>query len=445
VRALALLCLLGSPALAAPGPEDTLPPQLSLAEAEEIFLARGLDLLIAEYGAQGAEGDVSAAGAHPNPGLSLSGAYTPGSAGTLLNGGLGPNEPPGALYGLSIGVTDNAAISDQLSGKRSLRIEAASKALAAARLNIEDVKRLELFELREAYVATVMAERNLTAAKDSLATYKEQHRLNQVRYDNGDITALDLYRVEQAELEGEQAVAQAENGVQQAKATLVFLLGVRRGVPVFALTTGIDYGPVEALRGSTVDSLVDQALQHRSDVRMAMATVQQRSAQVTLAKRQVFPDIGLSLTYSEQCSSSVCSSLPAWTLGLSGNLPILYQQQGEIRRAESDAAVARRGLDKTHAQVLSDVVQAYSNYTTAKSQVERMEQRLLKLAKDSRDMAQHMYQKGAVSLIDFLDAQRQYVANQLEYNQDLAGFWTAVYQVEQATGLAIRPAGQGGR
>ncbi|MGC9985971.1 MAG: hypothetical protein ABSF35_20390, partial [Polyangia bacterium] len=52
-------------------PEDTLPAQLSLVEAEEIFLTRGFDLLIAEYGAQGAEGDLRAAGAHPNPNLNL--------------------------------------------------------------------------------------------------------------------------------------------------------------------------------------------------------------------------------------------------------------------------------------------------------------------------------------------------------------------------------------
>jgi cobalt-zinc-cadmium efflux system outer membrane protein len=49
-----------------------------------------------------------------------------------------------------------------------------------------------------------------------------------------------------------------------------------------------------------------------------------------------------------------------------------------------------------------------------------------------------MYQKGAASLIDFLDAQRGYVASQLEYHQDLANYWSAVYQLEQATATSLR-------
>jgi cobalt-zinc-cadmium efflux system outer membrane protein len=88
--------------------------------------------------------------------------------------------------------------------------------------------------------------------------------------------------------------------------------------------------------------------------------------------------------------------------------------------------------------VLSDVTQAFAGYVAAKSQVERMEGKLLEQAKLSRDLAQHMYQKGAASLIDFLDAQRAYVASQIEYHQDLADYWSAVYQLEQATSTSLR-------
>jgi outer membrane protein, heavy metal efflux system len=67
-----------------------------------------------------------------------------------------------------------------------------------------------------------------------------------------------------------------------------------------------------------------------------------------------------------------------------------------------------------------------------------MEAKLLEQAKVSRDLAQVMYQKGAASFIDFMDAQRQFVASRLEYNQDLANYWSAVYQLEQATATVLR-------
>src|SRR5271157_4364789 len=71
--ALVLQLVLATAADAQSSAEDAVPAQLSLVAAEQIFLSRGLDLLIAEFGAQGAEGDLRAAAAHPNPNLGVTG------------------------------------------------------------------------------------------------------------------------------------------------------------------------------------------------------------------------------------------------------------------------------------------------------------------------------------------------------------------------------------
>jgi cobalt-zinc-cadmium efflux system outer membrane protein len=427
-----------APARAAP----EVPSALSLADAEGIFLSRGLDLLIAQYGAEGAEGDARAAGAHPNPGLDLGVIYTPKVQRDLIYSGLnagGPNASvPNSLWGLTLGLNDNAAIEDMISGKRSLRIEAAAKALAAARLNVADVKRVGLAAVRQAYVAAVMAQRNVDAAKESFETFDQQLKLNQKRYDEGAISGLDLSRVTQAQLEALQALDQAENGARQATATLLFLLGVRDVTPEVALTTSIGYAPLAKLKEASLSWLHGQAVANRTDAKIAVANREQSEVLVRQAKRARMPNLGVSLGYSEQCSSTSCSSQPAFNAGVQGNLPVLYQQQGEIKRAESNLKVAERNVDKVEAQVLSDVKQAFSAYVAAKSQVERMEGKLLEQAKVSRDLAQHMYQRGAASFIDFMDAQRAYVASRLEYHQDLANYWNAVYQLEQATALSLR-------
>lgn len=431
------MCGAASPNGHAQSADDALPSRLGLDDAERIFLERGLDLLIAQYGAEGADGDATAAGAHPNPGLDLSVMYTPALKRDLVYSNLGDSAKVN-LWGFGVGLTDNAAISDQLSGKHSLRVEAAAKALAAARLNIDDVKRLGLAQLRQAYVAAVMAGDNVDAARQSFETFDRQLTLNQKRYDEGAISGLDLARATQAQLEALQALDQAESGRRQATATLVFLLGVRSGAPQLTLTGSIDYRALDRLRTATVDGLDAQALANRTDVKMATANLQQAEVAVRQARRARVPDIALSLGYSEQCRAQSCSSEPAVTAGLQGNVPVLYQQQGEIKRAESNVKVATRTLDKVKAQVLSDVTQAFAAYVAAKSQVERMEGKLLKQAEVSRDLAQHMYQRGAASFIDFLDAQRAFVGTRLEYNQILANYWTAVYQLEQATGVALR-------
>jgi cobalt-zinc-cadmium efflux system outer membrane protein len=420
-----------------PAGAEELPRSLSLADAENLFLTRGLDLLIAEYGAEGAEGDVRAAGAHPNPGLDVGVAYTPPLHRDVIYSGISPNVP-NSLWGLSIGVTDNAAISDQLSGKRSLRIEAASKALAAARLNVDEVKRQGLGQLRLAYVAAVMANLDLVDIKDSFQTYDEQLKLNQKRYDEGALGGLDLSRATQAQTEAMQSIDQAESGRKQALASLLFLLGVRGGGLEVALTTTFEYAPLAKLKEATLPWLVQQARANRADAKIAAANLEQAQVLLRQARRARVPDIALSLGYAEQCGSGSCSSQPAFSAGLQSNLPLFYQQQGEIRRAESNIKAAQRSLDKVDAQVLLDVTGAFAAYTAAKSQVERMESKLLQQARVSRDLAQHLYQRGAASFIDFMDAQRAFVSSRLEYHQDLANYWGAVYQLEQATATPLR-------
>jgi cobalt-zinc-cadmium efflux system outer membrane protein len=418
-------------------PEDAIPARLSLPDAEQIFLARGLDLLIAQFGVEGAEGDLRAAGAHPNPGLNLGAIYTRATNSDLFYSGIGQNAPA-SLWGFSVGVSDNAAIMDQLSGKRSLRIEAVSKAVAAARLNIDEVKRLELTQLRQAYVAAVLARLNAGAATESFQTFDKQLELTQRRYDAGAINGLELSRIKQAQLEALQALDQARAGQKQAMASLLFILGVRSGIPEVELTSGIGYVPLKQLEGASVPTLHELALGNRTDVKIAQANLEQSQVLVRQARRARLPDVSLSLGYSEQCSATSCSSEPSFNAGLSGNIPVLYQQQGEIRRAESNALSAQRTLAKAKAQVLSDLTQSFAAYGAAASQVQRMESKLLQQARESRDLAQLMYQKGAASLIDFLDAQRSYVATELEYHQDLASYWNAVYQLEQAVATPLR-------
>ena len=67
-----------------------------------------------------------------------------------------------------------------------------------------------------------------------------------------------------------------------------------------------------------------------------------------------------------------------------------------------------------------------------------MEGRLLERVKRARDLVSLQYQKGAASLLEYLDAQRTFIANNVEYLSDLASYWTAVYQLEAAVGMDLR-------
>ncbi|HET6414401.1 MAG TPA: hypothetical protein VFG53_20300 [Anaeromyxobacter sp.] len=121
-------------------PPFTLPPRLDLDRALEILRTSGLDLLVAEATVASAEGDLAAAGAIPNPTLSA------GIGHSFLfghcTGDTGEPAPcPSYPPALSASISDGAALSDSLSGKRGLRLRVAREALAAARLPRDDALR----------------------------------------------------------------------------------------------------------------------------------------------------------------------------------------------------------------------------------------------------------------------------------------------------------------
>ena len=58
----------------------------------------------------------------------------------------------------------------------------------------------------------------------------------------------------------------------------------------------------------------------------------------------------------------------------------------------------------------------------------------LDVAQRSRDISEYAYRRGAIALLDFLDAERTYRATQLAYRQAVAAYLTALEQLRQAVG-----------
>jgi cobalt-zinc-cadmium efflux system outer membrane protein len=58
----------------------------------------------------------------------------------------------------------------------------------------------------------------------------------------------------------------------------------------------------------------------------------------------------------------------------------------------------------------------------------------LDVAQRSRDISEYAYRRGALALLDFLDAERTYRATQLAYRQAVASYLAALEQLRQAVG-----------
>jgi cobalt-zinc-cadmium efflux system outer membrane protein len=444
-------CALSGAAWADVVPEPTqLPARLSLPQALEIFRTRGLDLLITEAAVRSAEGAVRIAGASPNPAFNVSAANAITYAATLasqqncrLNGA---SCPPWAF---GAGLSDSSALSDLISGKRGLRLDVARNALAAAKLSRADAERALTLQVKTAYLQVAQALVSRRFAREVAGTNLGTLKKYQDRYSLGSINEGDLERVEVQKLQSDQAVDAAEQTLQQARAGLAFLLGVRGAVSDYDVETGVlDYAVPAPLGEPSEEELLKVAFEHRPDLLGLGYQRQQAQAQLRLTQRQRIPDVGLSLNYAwggyGGFSTNGPLQGPLVGVGLTLPLPVFYNLEGELKQAQAAVDTTSLQEAKATAQVANDVAQALAAFRSSRKVIERLEGPrrdgggTLQSAKGALESIAVQREKGAADLTAYLDALRTYIATRNDYFNQLTNYWTAVFQLEAAVGKELR-------
>lgn len=412
-----------------------LPTTLTLDDTLRIFRARGLDLLIADAQVNAAEGDVHAARAVPNPNVSA-------GAGPVFNYSAKETTDrpcPGCQqYAVQWGISDNGAIFDSLSGKRGLRIDASRAALKSARLTRTDAERQLIAQVKQAFIGVALAKQALEFSQEVQKSLTQTLDLSKLRYPSV-INEGDLARIEVQKLEADQGADGAQLTVRQAQVALAMLLGVRGAVPDFDVDRSLDKFVVpNMLTATSEQDLFNKAIEARPDLKSALAQMDRADASLALAERQRFPDVALFAQYTQLGMGQNVGQPMNLIFGLSMNLPVFYQQKGEVMKAEADRDTQALQRQKTLAQIASDVTQSWAAFTASRDLVQRMEGSLLERAKRAKEIIEVQYKNGGATLIDFLDAQRTYIATNLEYLSDLSAYWSSVYQLEQAIGTEIK-------
>ena len=403
---------------------------LTLEDALHLFRTRGFDLIIADASVLSARGDLAIAQAVANPSLSV-------TRGNSFN--YNPSLCEGcSSTSLSAGVTDQAAISDVLTGKRNLRIAVARAALDVSRRSRADVERTLEFTVKEQMLNAELAKQSLAYAVEAQQLAADTLSLVNIRYKAGAVSEADVARADVQKLEADQQVDVARQTLDSSEAALGYLLGYKETPADLDVDDDLMHSAGLRTANVSVDALLPEALSIRPDLAAARFQIDRATSAISLAKRQRIPDFFPSGSYAQEGSGQSAIQPPTLTFGVSFSPPLFYRYRGEITKAEADLRTQLTTEQKIEAQVGSDVATAVAAYAGAKSRTVRMEGHLLEQASRARDLVRLQYQKGAASLFEFLDAQRTFLATRTEYLQNLNDYWTAVFQLEQATGTELR-------
>ncbi len=313
--------------------------------------------------------------------------------------------------------------------KRQHRLQAAKDQTAVVRSLVSDNERQLVFNVSQQFVDVLLAESMLEFAQQDLDSFQKTVDISKERFRAGDMSEGDFLKIKLQLLQFQSDVSAAKLAKLQSLAALRQLLGFETVPDDYDVQGTLDYQPVHA----DLKDLKNVAAVNRPDLRAAQQAVIAAESQLALQKANGKMDITGTFDYSHTAGASSGSffyNMP---------LPIFNRNQGEIARAQFGITQAHEQSSETAQQVLTDVVTAFANLQTNDQIIQLYQGGYVDQARQSRDISEYAYRKGAASLLDYLDAERTYRANQLAYRQALASYMLALEQMRQAVGTRNLP------
>jgi outer membrane protein, heavy metal efflux system len=389
--------------------------KITLEDAVQMALQHNHSLLAARTTIQQSEAEETTANLRPNPVLIGDAQFLPIFQPNQFSGDYIDNT---AQFDLGISYLFERG------QKRQHRLQAARDATAVTRSQVADNERNLTFNVAQEFTNVELAESTLELAQEDLKGFQNTLDISQARYNAGDISEDDLLKIKLQLLQFQTDVSQARLARVQGLSDLRQLLGYESVPADYDLAGSFDYQPVKG----NAEDFQAKALQSRPDLRAAQQGITAANSQYELQKAIGKKDVTAQMNYTHIGDLNTASFFGQI------QLPFFDRNQGEIARTRYAIDQAQEQTRFTNGQVLTDVRDDYENLHTNDEIITLYRTGYLDEAQQDRDISQYAYQRGAASLLDFLDAERSYRAIQLAYRQALASYLLGVEQLREAVG-----------
>lgn len=303
----------------------------------------------------------------------------------------------------SFGTRLNASYEVDFWGGKAAAHDSALQSLKASEFDRDTVELTLLSGVASNYVQTLALDEQVRIARLNLANAQRVLHVVQTRHDAGSATALELAQQKSLVASQQRYIPLLEQQATEARITLAVLLGQ----PVQSLTLGDT--PFSQLHWPTIGSgLPSQLLSRRPDIASAEARLVAASADITVARAAMLPNLTLSASIGSGADhfSDILRS-PFYNLGAGLAAPIF--NNGRLS-AERDRATARQ--QELLQSYRGSIINAFADVEKALNSISGLDRQRqwqdeeLKQAQLAFDIAQHRYSVGADMLLTVLQTQR---------------------------------------
>jgi cobalt-zinc-cadmium efflux system outer membrane protein len=183
------------------------------------------------------------------------------------------------------------------------------------------------------------------------------------------------------------------------------------------------------------------ALTYRPDLIAYRLGVARADADIKVARAERFSDVYLlAQPYTFQDNRPYgLKSATSWAAGITVPVPLFNRNQGNIARAQSNAAQTRIELAALERQVAAEAEEAAREFELSRLGVLELETEVLPASQRVRDAAFRRFQGGEANALEYLEAQRQYNEVVRQYRDSLVRHRRAMLDLNTAVGIRVVP------
>jgi cobalt-zinc-cadmium efflux system outer membrane protein len=398
---------------------DTL--QLSLAQAEKLFVQNNYQLIAQNYQTDQAKADIITARLFDNPTLSAeTQLYNPD------NKKFFQTAMPNGQYQASLSQLI------KLAGKRNKNIQLATAGAKMAEYQYFDLMRTLRYHLRSNFYKIYFAQQSAGLYQEQISSLRKLLAASEAQLKAGNLAVKDILRIKSLVYTLQTEYTNLENNIGDMETELRLMTNIKPDSNIKLVMDPAEEQNYQ-LSKTMYTSLLDSARNNRADLKLTQSGISYAEKSLLLQKAMAVPDVQVSLVYDLQGSHPNNYT----GLGLSIPLPLFNRNQGEIKKAKIAVDAGKNMLNQQEATLENEVS---NSYTTA-LRTENLYQGFDKNFNTDFDKligeVIKNFRNRNLSLIEFMDFYDSYRQSTLQMNDMKYQRMNAKEEINYVTGSTI--------
>ncbi|MGZ3181736.1 MAG: efflux transporter outer membrane subunit [Telluria sp.] len=304
----------------------------------------------------------------------------------------------------------SASYEADLFGRVAAGVAAARADAQAAGATFRSVLLSLQADVAQTYFRLRSTDAELATLNETVRLREENAKVNQRRFELGDIGEFDLARART-----ELATTKAEAiGLQRQRAQLEHALAVLLGKPPAGFDEAANPLASDAVLPQVPVGLPSALLERRPDISAAQQAMMAANARIGVAKAARFPALLFNAAAGTETGASSDLfkwSARSWLVGAALSMPLVDggRNRANIARSEAGLEEAVAAYRQQVLTAFADVEDNLSGLHVLAGQAEQLDAAVVS-ARRSADLAQKLYSAGRSSYLELLDAQRNLAA-----------------------------------